>query len=78
MANGNFAVSVDYLLLTLLWGMRRSESAQLRWFDSCTADELSNNLYSWAWLAPRPDALNAVTEVPGSQVFLHDTKSGDY
>lgn len=78
MANGNFAVSVDYLLLTLLWGMRRSESAQLRWFDSCTADELSNNLYSWAWLASRPDALNAVTEVPGSQVFLHDTKSGDY
>ena len=34
MANGNFAVGVDYLLLTLLWGMRRSESAQLRWFDS--------------------------------------------
>ncbi|MBH1744852.1 integrase family protein [Stenotrophomonas maltophilia] len=76
MANGNFAVGVDYLLLTLLWGMRRSESAQLRWFDRCTADELSNHIYSWVWLAPRPDALNPVTEVSGSQVFLHDTKSG--
>ncbi|TBV74785.1 integrase family protein [Pseudoxanthomonas winnipegensis] len=78
MANGNFAVGVDYLLLTLLWGMRRSESAQLRWFDRCTADELSNNIYSWVWIAPHPEALNPVTELPGSQVFLHDTKSGDH
>lgn len=78
MANGNFAVGVYYLLLTLLWGMRRSESAQLRWVDRCTADELSNHLYSWVWLAPQPDALNPVTEVPGPQVFLHDTKSGDH
>lgn len=30
------ATGADYLLLTLLWGTRRSEAAQLQWFDRCS------------------------------------------
>jgi hypothetical protein len=78
MQNGWNATAVDYVLLTLLWGTRRNEGARLRWYDSCSKDELALQLASWAWIAPRPDAKNPTTGLRGSQVFLHDTKSGEY
>jgi integrase len=77
---GHNAAAVDYLLLMLLWGQRRSEIARLRWYDSCSADEVDPTLRltSWVWIAPQPNAINPSTQRAGSQVFLHDTKSGDY
>lgn len=78
MQNGWNATAVDYVLLTLLWGTRRNEGARLRWYDSCSRDELDLQLASWAWLAPRPESKNPTTGLRGSQVFLHDTKSGEF
>jgi len=81
---GNNATGVDYLLLTLLWGSRRGESSAVRWFDSCTKDELDLNLASWVWLTPEKkgvpndQAINPITGFRGSQVFFHDTKSGEF
>lgn len=81
---GNNATGVDYLLLTLLWGARRGESSAVRWFDSCSKDELRLNLASWVWLTPEHDgvvndqAINPITGFRGSQVFFHDTKSGEF
>lgn len=70
------ATGADYLLLTLLWGTRRSEAAQLRWFDRCSPGELRQSEVSWVWLAG-PDEVNPYTRRPGSQVYLFDTKSGE-
>lgn len=78
MQNGHNAVAVDYLLLTLLWGARRGEGAKLRWYDSCSVEELGLQLVSWAWLAPKPNMKNPTTGLRGSQVFFHDTKSGQF
>jgi hypothetical protein len=78
MQNGWNATAVDYVLLTLLWGTRRNEGARIRWYDSCSKDELSQKLASWVWIAPKPDAKNPTTGLRGSQVFLHDTKSGEF
>lgn len=79
MQGGHNAAAVDYLLLMLLWGTRRSEIAPLRWFDACTKDETDPRLRlaSWVWLAPSKDARNPATGLAGSQVYIHDTKSGD-
>jgi len=79
MQGGHNAAAVDYLLLMLLWGTRRSEIAAVRWFDGCTKDEADPRLRlaSWVWLAPTPDAKNPATRLAGSQVYIHDTKSGD-
>lgn len=76
MQNGQNATAIDYVLLTLLWGTRRSEGARLRWYETCTPEEL-RGLVSWVWLAPNPKAKNPTTGLTGSQVFLHDTKSGE-
>ncbi|KTF40812.1 hypothetical protein [Xanthomonas translucens] len=70
------ATGADYLLLTLLWGTRRSEAAQLRWFDRCSPGELRQSEVSWVWLAG-PDEVNPYTRRAGSQVYLFDTKSGE-
>ncbi|MGV7204480.1 integrase [Xanthomonas citri] len=70
------AAGADYLLLTLLWGTRRSEAAALRWFDRCTPGELSQREVSWVWLAPAGE-VNPFTRRAGSQVYFFDTKSGD-
>lgn len=78
MQNGHNAVGVDYLLLTLLWGSRRSEAAKLRRYESCSPEELDLQLVSWAWLAPKPSAKNPTTGLRGSQVFFHDTKNGEF
>jgi hypothetical protein len=78
MQNGWNATAVDYVLLTLLWGTRRNEGARLRWYESCSKDELDLQLASWAWLAPKPESKNPTTGLRGSQVFLHDTKSGEF
>jgi len=78
MQNGHNAVGVDYVLLTLLWGCRRNESAKLRWYDNCSQDELGLQLASWVWVAPKPKAKNPTTGFPGSQVFFHDTKNGQF
>ena len=81
---GNNATGVDYLFLTLLWGARRGESSAVRWFESCSKDELQLRLVSWVWLTPekkgQPDAqaINPVTGLRGSQVYFHDTKSGEF
>ena len=76
MQNGRNATAIDYILLTLLWGTRRSESARLCWFESCSPEEL-RGLVSWVWLTPTPTAKNPITGLRGSQVFLHDTKAGE-
>ena len=73
---GHNAGAADYLLLTLLWGTRRSEAAQLRWFDRCSKGELQQQEASWVWLA-EPHAVNPYTKRAGSQVFMSDTKSGE-
>ena len=78
MQNGWNATAVDYVLLTLLWGTRRNEGARFRWYESCSKEELGLQLASWAWIAPKPDAKNPTTGLRGSQVFLHDTKSGEF
>ncbi|WP_228735588.1 integrase [Xanthomonas euvesicatoria] len=70
------ATGADYLLLTLLWGTRRSEAAQLRWFDRCSPGELRQSEVSWVWLA-EPDEVNPYPRRAGSQVYLFDTKSGE-
>lgn len=73
---GHNAGAADYLLLTLLWGTRRSEAAQLRWFDRCSKGELQQEEVSWVWLAA-PDEINPYTKRAGSQVYMFDTKSGE-
>ena len=78
MQNGHNAVSVDYVLLTLLWGSRRNEGAKLRRYESCSPEELDLQLVSWAWLAPSPNSKNPTTRLRGSQVFFHDTKNGQF
>ena len=78
MQSGHNAVGVDYVLLTLLWGSRRSEAAKLRRYESCSAEELDLQLVSWAWLAPTPKTKNPTTGLRGSQVFFHDTKNGEF
>lgn len=70
------ATAADYLLLTLLWGTRRSEAVQLRWFDRCAKGQLHQEEVSWVWLA-EPDEVNPFTRRSGSQAFLSDTKSGE-
>ncbi len=70
------ATGADYLLLTLLWGTRRGEAAQLQWFDRCSPGELRQSEVSWVWLA-KPDEVNPYTRRPGSQVYLFDTKNGE-
>lgn len=67
----------DYLLLTLLFGARRGESARLKWYDKCTSGELAQHEASWVWLAQSPDEVNPTTGKKGSQVYFHDTKNGD-
>lgn len=76
MQNGLNSTAVDYILLTLLWGTRRSEGARLRWYEGCSPEEL-NGLASWVWIAPTPEAINPTTGLKGAQVFLHDTKAGE-
>ncbi|WP_448670486.1 integrase [Pseudoxanthomonas mexicana] len=71
---GNNRVGVDYLLLTLLFGSRRNEAAQLHWYDRCSSDELTTEGVSWVWLADDPSQLNPTTRKPGSQAFFHDMK----
>lgn len=71
---GNNRAGADYLLLTLLFGTRRSESARLKWFDRCTQGELNQREASWIWLA-EPDAINPITGLAGSQAYFHDTKN---
>lgn len=71
---GNNRVGVDYLLLTLLFGSRRNEAAQLRWYDRCSKDELTTESVSWVWLADDPGHINPTTKKPGSQAFFHDMK----
>ncbi|MBD8636711.1 Arm DNA-binding domain-containing protein [Stenotrophomonas sp. CFBP 13725] len=78
MQNGHNAVGVDYVLLTLLRGARRNESAKLRWYDSCSPEELDLRLVSWVWIAPSPDEKNPTTGLRGSQVRFHDTKNGQF
>ena len=76
MQSGLNCTAVDYILLTLLWGTRRSESARLCWYESCSPEDL-RGLASWVWLAPTPTTKNPITGLRGSQVFLHDTKAGE-
>lgn len=71
---GRNAAGADYLLLTLLWGTRRSEAAPLRWYDRCTPGELSQEMVSWVWLAG-PEDINPTTQRAGSQVYLFETKN---
>lgn len=78
MAQGWNATGIDYALLTLLWGTRRNEGARLKWYDACSKADLSEQRVSWAWLAPTPTSRNPTTGRTGSQVFLHDTKSGEF
>lgn len=56
----NNQTAADYLLLTLLWGMRRGEAASLKWRDRITDDEAA--ICSWVCLKTR-------------LVHLHDTKN---
>lgn len=51
----------DYLLLTLLWGMRRSEAAALRWADLITAEERHTSSF---------------VDMQLGYVHLHNTKNG--
>lgn len=71
---GRNTAGADYLLLTLLWGTRRSEAAPLRWYDRCTPGELSQSLLSWVWIAA-PGQVNPTTKREGSQVYLFETKN---
>lgn len=71
---GRNAAGADYLLLTLLWGTRRSEAAPLRWYDRCTPGELAQSLVSWVWIAT-PGQVNPTTKREGSQVYLFETKN---
>lgn len=73
---GHNAGAADYLMVTLLWGTRRNEAVELRWFDRCTKGELSQREVSWVWLG-EPDAVNPYTGRTGPQVFMSDTKSGE-
>lgn len=71
---GHNRVGVDYLLLTLLFGSRRNEAAQLQWYDRCTSDELATESVSWVWLTDDPSQVNPTTKKTGSQAFFHDMK----
>ena len=69
--------AADYLLLTLLFGARRSENAQLLWFDRCTKSELQNKRVSWVWLPDSPEEINPFTNRAGPQIYFNDTKNND-
>ena len=69
-------VGVDYLFITLLWGLRRNEGAILKWYQDCSPGELSHEECSWVWLASNAEEMNPTTGRRGSQAFLHDTKTG--
>lgn len=71
-------VASDYLFLTLLWGVRRNESARLRWFESLAKSEVDLKLASWVWLTDDESAINPFTKCAGSQAFFHDTKNWQY
>lgn len=71
---GHNRAGADYLLLTLLWGGRRSEAARLQWWDKANKHELEQEEVSWVWLG-EPDELHPQTRMRGPQVFFHDTKN---
>lgn len=73
---GHNRQGADYLLLTLIFGSRRSEAARLKWFDKCSVHELRSRAASWVWLGGK-DEVNPHTKRTGPQVFFHDTKSGE-
>lgn len=64
----------DYLMLTLLWGARRNETAPLQWFESVEKGSEKNT--SWVWVTENEKNINPITKKAGSQVFFHDTKNG--
>lgn len=72
---GNNRAASDYLLLTLLFGSRRSETAKLQWWDMASPAERAQDELSWVWLAG-PDETHPKTGRKGSQAFFHDTKNG--
>jgi hypothetical protein len=74
--NGLNRGAADYLLLTLLFGSRRTENAVLKWFDRCTKGEIEQREVSWVWLA-EPHEVNPITKRSGSQAYYFDTKSGE-
>ncbi len=74
---GHNSAAADYLLLTLLFGARRSEAARLKWYDRCTKTELQQKLASWVWLSDDENKVNPLTGKAGSQAYFHDTKSGE-
>lgn len=65
----------DYLLLTLLWGARRNETAQLEWYDNIDPKKVRK--VSWVWLAENEKDHHPFTKKTGSQVYFHDTKNGE-
>lgn len=71
---GHNRAGADYLLLTLLWGGRRSEAARLQWWDLANKAEREQEEVSWVWLG-EPDEIHPLTRMKGSQVFFHDTKN---
>ncbi len=73
---GHNRQGADYLLLTLIFGARRGETARLKWFDMCSKAELLNRAVSWVWLAG-PEEINPHTKRSGPQVYFHDTKNGE-
>lgn len=75
--NGHNRSAADYLLLTLLFGSRRIESARLKWFDRCTKSEIVQEHVSWVWLTNDETEKNPHTKRAGSQVYFHDTKTGE-
>lgn len=72
---GHNRAGADYLLLTLLFGSRRSETARLQWWDMASPAERAQDELSWVWLAG-PDDVHPTTGRKGSQAFFHDTKNG--
>lgn len=73
---GQNATATDYLLLTLLWGTRRGEAAELRWFDRCSRGQIQQEEVSWVWLGGE-DEINPRTRRKGPQVYFADTKNGE-
>lgn len=71
---GHNKAGADYLLLTLLWGARRIETARLQWWDLANKAEREQEEVSWVWLG-EPDEVHPLTRMKGSQVFFHDTKN---
>lgn len=74
---GQNATAVDYLLLTLLLGARRNETAPLAWFDRIAPEDRER--CSWVWLDAMGKSgkkMNPQTGHPGPQAFFHKTKNG--